>query len=70
MDIHVMAKKFRELKAKAKEMLDNGQVNKDEFIKSIRLNRQKLASKGRLLYRNEVTEAEMIVVLANRNLRV
>lgn len=60
-------RKFNDAKKEAKKQLDSNLVDKTELIKSIRTIRKNLAKKNKnYIYRDEVTEHEMLVHLANR----
>lgn len=60
-------KKFNNAKKKAKNQLENNLVDKTELITSIREIRKNLAKKNKnYIYRDEVTEHEMLVHLTNR----
>ncbi len=60
-------KKFNNAKKEARKQLDNDLVDKTELINSIREIRRKLAKKNKnYIYRDEVTEHEMLVHLTNR----
>lgn len=60
-------KKFNKAKKEAQKQLDNNLVDKTELINSIRVIRKNLAKKNKnYIYRDEVTEHEMLVHLANR----
>lgn len=62
-----ITRNFKKRKKEAKKLLDEGLVNRDELIVSIRAKRKELAGKRKnYKYRDEVTENEMIIILAIR----
>ena len=66
----LMKRDFNKAKRKASEMLQKNEVNKDEIIEEIRKTRENLLKKKPDLKikktSDEVTEKEVIVILANR----
>lgn len=66
----LMKRDFNKAKRRASEMLQKNEVNKDEIIKDIRKTRENLLKKKPDLKikkpSDEVTEKEVIVILANR----
>lgn len=60
---------FNKLKKEAKTKLDNNSIDKEELIASIRKKRKELSKKNNSYkYHDEVTEKDMIMTLANREL--
>ena len=66
----LMKRDFNKAKRKASEMLQKNKVNKDEIVEEIRKTRENLLKKKPDLKikkpSDEVTEKEVIVILANR----
>ncbi len=68
--VAMVRRDFNKLKNEAKKLIEDGKIDKEKLIASIRETRRRLAKKGKIAYREEVTMHEMIVTLANRNLVV
>ena len=66
----IMKRDFTKAKKRASQMLQKNEVNKDEIIKDIRKIREKSLKKNPNLKikrpDDEVTEKEVIVIIANR----
>ena len=66
----IMKRDFTKAKKRASQMLQKNEVNKDEIIKDIRKIREKSLNKNPNLKikrpDDEVTEKEVIVIIANR----
>lgn len=66
----LMKRDFNKAKRRASEMLQKNEVNKDEIVEEIRKTRENLLKKKPDLKikkpSDEVTEKEVIVILANR----